>query len=336
MAATLQSILSKFLEAFGDSWDNTLAELGTRAGQLSLGNQLRPQICLLGYLTSVDSHDWEEADFSKIADISVSIELVHKASLILDDWIDRDDKRHGIPTLHIETSPEQAVLLAIKMVGLSMHRLKTVFSSDTILPHHYFLCLDNLVKTIYSMASGAYRELVMTSADMFNSEAIQEIARLETSEIIGNSLLLGYYAGIGDKRNPVVEEKLKAIGDQCGYIFQVMNDMEAFSNPEKLIQHKGDLNLDIGQMRKNIVISLLYQVAGKRDKRKLEMGYGTDLIALTQKYKIIEYFTEEIRTEYRLLLEDARSLQAEGLSADWCDLFCNFLELVKQFAEARL
>lgn len=336
MTTILQNILSKFQETFSGSWELALTELGTRQAQLVSGNRLRPQICLMGYLASIEPHTWEETDFSKIADISVSIELVHKASLILDDWIDQDNKRHGLPTLHTETTPEQAVLLAIKMVGFSMHRLKAVFSSGTILPHHYFLCLDSLVETIYSMASGAYRELIMAPADIFNSQAIQEIARLETSEIIGNSLLLGYYARIGDRKSQAVEQKLKLIGDQCGYIFQVMNDMEAFSNPDKLTKHKGTLNLDIVLMRKNIIISLLYQIASKSDKRKLENGCGSDIVALIKKYNIIEYFTNEMKSAYLFLLKDVRSLLTDGLPMAWCDLFCDFLELVRQFAEERL
>jgi len=98
----------------------------------------------------------------------------------------------------------------------------------------YFLCLDTLIDTIYSMANGALKELNLNVANIYNIESIQEITQLETSAIIGNSMLIGYYTGLAEKGpNSIIVDKFKLIGDMCGYIFQTMNDLEIFSNPQK-------------------------------------------------------------------------------------------------------
>ncbi|MBO6300989.1 MAG: polyprenyl synthetase family protein [Ruminiclostridium sp.] len=97
-----------------------------------------------------------------MTDISVSIELLRKASLVLDDCIGHDPEDRGQPALHMRIGPECSALFAIKTAAFSMQRLKKRFTSGIILPQHYHLCLDALIETTYLMASGAFRELLGT------------------------------------------------------------------------------------------------------------------------------------------------------------------------------
>lgn len=330
-------LFQRFLRQFEDHWKIALDELDAPAnGQFAGGNRLRPQMCLLGYLASVEPALWNTDDLLLIADISVSIELLHKASLVLDDWIDHDPERRGQPTLHMQIGPECSALFAIKTVAFSMQRLKKRFTSGIILPQHYYLCLDALIETTYLMASGAYRELSVNEGHIIDYETAREITQLETSTILGNGLLLGYYVSIGELRNAKVESEFKWIGDQCGYIFQAMNDLEAFYSPNKLIQHKGNLNLDITSHRKNLAIALLYQIVDKKDKTPLFNADKGTLISLMQRYRIFDFFKHDIELEYAALVERIDVVKNNGISAEWCALFREFLGTVKKFAEERL
>lgn len=336
MHTALEHILRKYKPEFEACWQSTLEELHTVQIQLSSGNRLRPQLTLLGYLANIDSKHWETANLSLAAKVAVSIELIHKASLLLDDWIDDDVQRHGLPAFHAENTPEQAVLLAVKMVGLSTYRLRGIFSKNIILPHNYFLCMDTLIDTVYSMASGAYEELTTECKKLYDFDSVREIAKLETSEIIGNSILMGFYSNMGSRRLPEAEAQFKQIGDKCGYIFQAMNDLEAFSNPTALCEHKGHLNLDISTRRKSLTISLLYQIASKQDRFRIEQADEDELRALSQKYRIVEYYMRELEKEYISLLDDTAALTSMGISSEWCDLFLAFLEIIKNTAIGRL
>lgn len=332
----LNLVTDHFLTSFQLQWNHMLNQLGATHHQLSAGNRLRPRICLWGYLATVDPDRWEQHDLSTPTNVAISIEMIHKASLFLDDWIDGDTARHGLPTLHVETAPSYAVLLALKTIALSLYRLRNTFPSDVVLPQQYVLCLNTLVDTIYSMADGAFRELSSTPADMLDIEKVREISRLETSEIIGNSLLLGYYAGVGENRVPAVEHAFQKIGQRCGYLFQAMNDLEAFSNPCKLTEYKGDLNLDLERNRKNLAVALLYQIASKQDRARIKQAAGEELIALAKDYKIKEHYMCELDLVYRSLLDEVRTLSASGLNRTWCDAFCGFVTDVREFAQGRL
>lgn len=336
MEILLNQILAKYRPVFESCWQSTLEELHTAQSQLTAGNRLRPQLTLLGYLATLDQKQWETDSLFAAANIAVSIELIHKASLLLDDWIDGDAQRHGLPAFHAETTPEQAVLLAVKMVGLSTYRLRDILPKNTVMPHNYFMCLDTLIDTIYSMASGAYKELTIGTAELYNFNSVREIARLETAEIIGNSILMGFYCNVGGRRFPEAEVQLKKIGDKCGYIFQAMNDLEVFSKPASLYEHKGHLNFDVSARRKSLVVSLLYKMTSKQDQAKLEGADGAELCALAEKYRIVEYYREELEREYTSLVDDTAALTSMGIAPAWCKLFRVFLEIIKRTAEDRL
>lgn len=330
-------LLQKFCTVFEYNWKIALNELNApEKGQLVGGNRFRPQMCFLGYLAAVDPASWNTKDFSMIADVSVSIELLHKASLILDDWIDHDSERRGKQSLHVCIGPERSVLLAIKTVAYSMQRLKKRFGSNAIPPQCYHLCLDVLIETTLQMATGAYQELSADNALFFDYNTVKKITELQTSEILGNSLLLGYYVSAGELQSSKVGVELKWIGDQCGYIFQVMNDLEAFYNPQKLIQHKGSLNLDVTVHRKNLAVALLYQVADKNDKSLLINTDKDSLVMLMQKYKIFEFFQHDINLVYAAIIERIDNLKKWSISPEWCSLFRDFLGVVKKYAEERL
>ena len=336
MQMFLNHVLERYQPVFEANWQSALKELHTTQVQLTSGSRLRPKLTLMGYLATLSPKYWETDNLSLAAQVAVSIELIHKASLLLDDWIDGDNQRHGLPAFHAETTPEQAVLLAVKMVGLSMYRLRGVFPSDIIMPHSYFLCVDTLIDTIYSMVSGAYEELTIRPADLYNFESVREIAKLETAEIIGNSILMGFYSNMENQRFPEVEAQFKKIGDKCGYIFQAMNDLEVFSKPKALLEHKGHLNYDISARRKSLTISLLYQIASKQDRAKLELADSAELFELSKKYRIVKYYKHELEKEYDSLLEDAAALASMGIHSEWCDLFREFLGIIKRTAEDRL
>ena len=331
-----KKIIESFLREFDKHWKEMLSFINCWQSQLVQGNRLRPQICLWGYMATQSFQ--ENLSFESIASVSVSIEMIHKASLMLDDWIDQDGERHGMPAFHTEYSPQNTVITALTIIGLSLRRLKQVIPNASVsLPNYYYLCLDTLIDTIYSMADGALKELRLNETSIYNIKTIQEIAQLETAEIIGNSMLIGYYTGLDkNEPNPLIVDKFKEIGDMCGYMFQAMNDLEIFSNPEKLYAHKGNLNSDIIKKRKNIAIATLYDVATKSDKKLLKDNLESNLLPFMKKYSIIELLTHQLNDIYIQIKKNVLYLEQTDVSSDWVNNYLNFLEYVKRFGENRL
>lgn len=338
MTEKFKTITIKFLEEFDLSWNKMLEIIGYNQIQLSSGNRLRPQICLWGFLAAKSDFDNIIPELSHIASVSVSLEMIHKASILIDDWLDEDEVRHGQSAFHTEFSLQDTILVALNMISLSTVRLKNEFDKTSVkLPHHYFTCLDIVLETIYAMAKGALKELRLGELDFYNSAKIKEIIQLETAEIIGNCLLVGYYTSIKeDRKNIHVENFLKQIGDQCGYLFQAMNDLEAFSNPQKLFSYKGNLNSDIVKQRKNIGVAMLYELSNRHDKKLLVNSLEENLFPLMKKYDIVSILKKQLNALYENVLHEIDGIQAFGIPFEWCVGFKEFWAYVKKYSESRL
>lgn len=322
-------IEDRFLSSFDCAWNETLEHYKCRQAQLNSGSRLRPLMVLWGYLATVDCQ--ASADVEYIANVAVSIELIHKGTILLDDWIDQDEARHGEKAFHIEFDPYYTVILALHMVSDSMVRLKTVLPMDICLTNNYFTCADILAQTIFSMSKGALEELRLDN-NILDFEHIKMIAKLETAEIIGNAMQLGYFAGGGN--NSAISQLFKQLGDQFGYLFQAMNDLEAFSDIDALSAHKGAANDDISISRKNLGVALLYNVAKPADQQLILNKTPGIVYELMQTYHILDFILKKTELYYDNI--STRLRKNAGLSSEWVEGYIQFMNRMKQKAYGKL
>lgn len=330
---------TKFINAFNKNWSALMEELFFQQAQFISGNRLRPYILFMGYLATKPNFKLDILEYDKISKLSLCIELIHKSSLILDDLIDGDPARHGKCAFHTEHGSENTMMFAVNLLSVSVQKM-----NQFILESEEYVVLKDkgigiLTKIMYDMSLGELKELNLNETDRYNYEKIKEIIELETSPLISNSILLGYYAGNGN--NKKIEDTLLLIGYECGFIFQVMNDLEAFCQQEKLKQHKGRLNTDIVYGKKNIALTLLYNLISKQEKEALASMQSEDatndlLIHYFKRYKINDSFSREVNSIYEKINEQIDELESLGLCGDWCRLFHHFIHTIIQECKSRL
>lgn len=334
-----REIQTKFIDAFNKNWSELMNELFFQQVQFISGNRLRPYTLFMGYLATKSDYRLEITEYDKVSKLSLCIELIHKSSLILDDLIDGDPARHGKCAFHIEHGMENTMMFAINLLSISVQKM-----NQFILENEEYVVLKDkginlLSKTMYDMSLGELKELNLNNTDRYDQEKIKEIINLETSPLISNSLLFGYYAGNG--KNKKVEHILQEIGDASGFIFQVMNDLEAFCQQEKLMQHKGRLNTDIIYAKKNIVLTLLYNLISEQEKEKIACVRSKDdannlLIYYFKRYKIRDSFMREVNLIYEKINVQINELENQGLCRNWCHLFHYFISTIIQECKNRL
>lgn len=329
----------KFMNAFNRNWNTLMQTFFFQQEQFSSGNRLRPRIVLLGYLSTKNELELMPNEYDFISKLSMSIEIIHKSSIILDDLIDNDPARHGQAAFHIEYGAENTMMFAIQMLSISVDNLNKLLLE---VPKSHIIHekgMDLLTKTMYDMSLGELKELNLNDADKYDSEKIKEIIGLETSPLIANSLLLGYYAG--NVKDLKIESVFDLIGHMCGYIFQVMNDLEPFCQQEKLMQHKGRINMDISQSKKNIAFALLYELLSKKEKSALSSEKNIEkfnnlLIQYFNLYNLKESFMQEVNLTCANIKEQVTILSNSGISDDWCTLFLYFIDIIVKQCKDRL
>lgn len=294
-----------FIPTFNELWKNEIKSHKLPYGnalQIETGNRLRPLLMAWGYYANcrMDNNGF-------IADYAISIELIHKASILLDDLLDNDIARHEKATFHIQYSEADALLYAIYLLNRSITRI-----------HHrdidnHFIHTPVLLKIIDNMTRGGIKEMCSPES-IFDIKEVKEIIDLETVSLIENSFVLGYQLSSQPSTN--VPEDIVNIGRLCGYCFQILNDIEPFSAPEINQKYKGNMNYDFSKHRKNIVIAFLYGICSQKERKKMreKSSSFTYICTLVEKYDVLSTLLNEVEIEITNILQCITRLNDTNVS----------------------
>lgn len=285
---------------FDDIYSKNLERYAANYKQASLltqGNRYRAKLVIWGYLFAGEKEF--ETNCSYLCDIATAIEFIHKASLIIDDIIDGDDVRYGKPAFHCQFSSDEAIVFAINMLGNSIKLINKAIEHMAV-PSSYILQINAMLSDIIvSMSTGALLEMNMKN---LSYDEMKQLIILQTSKIISNALLIGYLSG--NNVNDKVIKILNEIGEKCGFIYQIFNDLEPIFNTEFNKIHKGKVNYDLERNRKNII--------------SIFNNNGLDTLPLEVKaQRIFRIVEEEVEAIYLLI--------------DQLKLFCDSDEWIKNF-----
>ena len=321
---------NSFINSFDLKWKEYLRSFNlpyTNSQQLAIGNRLRPILCCWGYMHCYDL--LEISSFDSIASVAVSLEAIHKASVIIDDVIDGDNKRRGVDCFHIEFGEKETTFFAVCLLAGAIKNINEILSKAVSNQFIIKKSIDLLCDTISNMCVGAINEIQIGINDRCNISKINQIINSETVALLKNSFLIGYMAS--DNYNEILLNAFSDIGSKCGYIFQVMNDLEPFCNPQYILSHKGNLNSDCLRSRKNIVIPYLFTSATKKDQKLLksimdtEGNYST-LKDLFDKYHIRSIIFSDMNDLRSAVHSTINNISAEATNSKWLKVFPIFVD----------
>ena len=278
--------------------------------QVVNGSRFRPLLTYYGYKLFSENMN------KKVYNSAIAIELIHKSSIIIDDIIDQDDKRHSISTVHKQYSINEALVITVFLLGKCIELLSEIDSSTIRVFSHM----------IIRMCQGTIQEL---NIDMNVSiDKIKEILDSQTSQVIQNCLVIGMKS-----HNPELDNQhLAIIGYKLGYLFQLLNDCEAYFNPEFTVEYKGNYNFDINKNRKNLCYIYLEQFLSNKEKKELHnKDKATNLEILLSKYNVLKYIKNEVS-----LIETDINKQCETLEKKYSMKRLNyFIDYSIKLAKAR-
>lgn len=326
---------NSFINNFNLKWKEYLNSFGLpykNSQQLAIGNRLRPILCCWGYMHKYNVMEVDSFDY--IASVAVSLEAIHKASVIIDDIIDGDNKRRGIDCFHIEYSESEATFFAVCLLSGAIKNINEILSKAVCNQIIVEKAITLLCDTITNMCIGAINEIKIGIDDRCNINKINQIINSETVSLLKNSFLIGYMSS--DKYNETLLNAFTNIGMKCGYIFQVMNDLEPFCNPQYILAHKGNLNSDCLRSRKNIVIPYLFSNSTKKDQVLLKSLMDTEgnyviLKDLFDKYHIRDIIFSDISDLRVAIYNTIDSIPADATNPDWLEVFPIFVDNLIEF-----
>jgi geranylgeranyl pyrophosphate synthase len=207
----LSRLLHRTEERLGEVAEGHGAELGGHAaGTLAAGGKrLRP---VLVFLCAAGRGD------GRLVAAAVAVELLHMATLVHDDVLDRSELRRGRPTVFA-----QGGRLAATATGdlLFSRAFAELVSTDS----------EEAVRVLSAASSALARGELMQRADAWNEDVTPERylarCRLKTASLFEASCRLG--ALFGGRLD--LSEPLGDFGDRIGLAFQMLDDVLDVSGP---------------------------------------------------------------------------------------------------------
>jgi geranylgeranyl pyrophosphate synthase len=217
-----------------------------------------------GYLLS--GSDFHGQARRNVAQAAVYVELLHKATLLIDDWIDHDASRNGEESFHRQFSDQEAILFAIYLLGDCVRSLSVATAAAPTDQRHPEL-VQLLGQAITEMSLGVIEEVTSPEDQLASITKAKKIIELQTIALIKNGLLTGYRYGHGNRQHAHFVDSL---GYDCGYLFQVLNDLEPFLGADLNALHKGAVNFDVLRSRKNISVAFIFDTLNASERDQLQ------------------------------------------------------------------
>ena len=226
---------------------------------------------------------------------AVAVELVHMASLVHDDVLDRAPLRRGRPTVYAESGREQATALGDRLFSTAFGVLADAGDRSEI---------SELSATAVDLARGELMQRRGAFDLSLPERDYLERCRLKTGRLFAAACVLGR-----SSVNPDQAGALAAFGNRIGLAFQMLDDVLDISGPvERTGKARGTDLLD-----GTVTLPLIVAIADEPDLAGVDLGQLDEAGAALLCDRITETGAlEQVRSRATGLIEEAKSGLADA------------------------
>jgi geranylgeranyl diphosphate synthase type II len=261
LAAIRHEFEERMAQLLPDSGNGSdLLAAAMRGGTLGAGKRMRPLLLMLV------AHDLGCAS-PALVDIACAVEMVHAASLILDDLPCMDDAmlRRGQPTIHVQFGEDVAILASVALLSRAFGVLAT---APGVPPAVRARLVARLAETVGSagLVRGQFEDL--RAGAQRSEQDIATTNELKTGVLLGVSVDM---AAILAETDDCVAQSLRAFALAAGHAFQIRDDFldDPAVAPALAANEAGkDTGKDLGKA--TLVNALGFDEARKRLARHLD------------------------------------------------------------------
>lgn len=200
--------LVRYLSLFEADFEheNPLLHVALRHILKRQGKRLRPILMLLA------ARAFAQPD-EAVLHGSVSIELLHTASLVHDDIVDESDMRRGQASVNTLLSPQAAVLVGDYLLSKSLQHAAATAHIDVV---------RSIAVIGQLLADGELLQLYNISSELIAEQPYYEVIKRKTASLFRSSAQIGAtLAGA----TPAQVEAMSLYGEYLGTCFQIRDDI---------------------------------------------------------------------------------------------------------------
>jgi geranylgeranyl pyrophosphate synthase len=220
------------------------------------GKRIRPLICLLSFEMISKQ---ERNDISYAA--ACALEVIHNATLLVDDVFDKDIFRRKEKSFYLEFSTFAAISLSYSMSSLAL----SLATKTQVLE-----VVDELIKVLHTLSTSLFLEEKFRKGEkkMSKDEAIKLIDR-KTSCLFEAASVIGVIIGDSTKED---RELMKNFGIYFGRAFQLRDDILSLLSSEEELGKSG-VWTDITNRIQTFLVLKAFETTENSDREILEKYY---------------------------------------------------------------
>ena len=306
----LAELEDKLLEAVVAP-DDLVTEVGTHL-VTSGGKRLRPALCLLS------AHGGKAFDLAHALPLATALELIHMASLVHDDVIDKADTRRGAPTANAKWDNKIAILAGDYIFARAFHLVTEGGYGDAV--------AGRLAWLVGNLAVGEIaqdKEMYRASRD---EQDYYDRIQKKTADFLEVCCELGALVG---GMEPKEAAALAKYGHDIGMAFQITDDLLDVSQTSEQIGKP--VGSDIRQGLVTLPVLRALQESGDRDELLAIVTNDAMTDADVARALAIVKETDGIayaKAKADAFLAHAKAVLPEGLPADIQDAYVQVADFI--------
>ena len=196
---------------------------------------------------------------------AAAVEMVHNFTLIHDDIMDNDERRHGVPTVHKKYGQPLAILAGDVLFSKAFEQIASFGT-----PARAAESARRLARACVEVCEGQALDMAMAgSARMPTTGQYIGMIGKKTAALFEVSCALGAIAGGARPRGV---DDLAAFGRNLGVAFQITDDLiGVLGDPRKTGKPVGN---DLREGKKSLPVLLALRRADRAQKRKILLCLG--------------------------------------------------------------
>ncbi len=212
---------------------------------------------------------------------AAAVEMIHNFTLVHDDIMDKDEVRHGVPTVHMKFGIPVGILSG----DLLFSKAFEIISDSTGIPNDVSLSLiSTLSRACSDVCEGQVLDISMAQSKTIPTE-LQYISMIEkkTSSLFVASCAMGALSANTTKSDV---RRLAIYGKNLGIAFQIVDDLIGIIGDPRIT--KKPVGNDIREGKKSLPILLAIKLAEGKEKTTILDAFGNISTSKTKVRRAVE------------------------------------------------
>jgi len=218
------------------------------------GKRIRPALVILSERAASQGGK-HTCDDRELIEIATAVELIHMASLIHDDVLDKATIRHSRPSINTQYGDDISIVLGDYIYSKAFQLIGNCRNPDI------FVCIS---EAIYLMCEGELIHVASRGNLDLSKNSYIVIAKKKTASFFAACCQAGTIIG---NHGRVVQRALKEFGLNFGVAFQIIDDCKDFLCEESELGKRPGQDIITGDI--TLPLLTLLEVVGRAERKEL-------------------------------------------------------------------